>query len=381
MSRNTLNNATPKRRVAHLSSVHTRYDIRIFVKECRSLAEHGYDVHLYIADGKGDEIRDGITIHDIGKSSGRFQRMLQKPWQLWKAVRRNRETLIHFHDPELIPIALLLHWRGVRVIYDAHEDVPRQILSKHWISTPLRKLVAIAFEWLENFAARRFDKVVTATPHIATRFKSIGAQSLNINNYPVLGELTPPANRPAPTSDHLSRTICYIGGISRIRCAIEMIAALPLAQTRLILAGPFQDQELEAEMRAMPGWAYVEYAGIVDRAGVRSILARSKIGMVLFQPLPNHVDALPNKMFEYMSAGVPILASDFPLWQQIMKESGAGRFTSPSDPFSIAQALNEMLNDPAQLEKMGSAGRASVQDKYNWPKEELKLLSLYKELT
>src|SRR5690606_3458579 len=204
-------------RIAHLTSVHARYDVRIFLKECTSLARHGYAVRLYVADGKGDEVRNGVEIRDVGKRGGRFARMLFAPWALRAAVRRDGIQLAHFHDPEIIPAALALHWQGVKVIYDAHEDVPRQILTKRWLPQGSHRVVARLFEWLEDFAARRFAAVVAATPHIAQRFHAAGARTINVNNYPIAHELSvdraPPTNRVLPTTPR----ICYVGGISEIR--------------------------------------------------------------------------------------------------------------------------------------------------------------------
>ena len=294
----------PKPRVAHISSAHQRNDIRIFVKECSSLARAGYDVRLYVGDDKGEAVVNGVDIHDVGASApGRFRRMIIKPWRIWSALRRNREKVVHFHDPELIPITLLLHWAGTSVVYDAHEDVPRQILSKPWLPNGTRRIIAGLFEAVENFAARRYTAVVTATPHIAARFARIGARTLDINNYPLPNELVAvpkPDQQAAPRTR--SRSVCYIGGISAIRGVREIIAALPAANATLLLAGPFENAALEAELRAMPGWQNVQYKGVVSREGVRDILAEASIGLVLFHPMPNHIYALPNKMFEYMSA-------------------------------------------------------------------------------
>src|SRR5690606_8570970 len=251
---------TSASRVAHVSSVHARYDVRIFLKECASLARHGHAVHLYVADGKGEEERGGVRIHDVGKSRGRLRRLLFKPWALWAALRRNHEQIVHFHDPEIIPAALLLHWQGVTVIYDAHEDVPRQILSKRWLPRGTHKLVSRLFERLENFAARRFAAVVTSTPHSAARFPAAGARAVNVNNYPMADELatdrTSPAGR-AVAPD--ARSICYVGGISAIRGVKELVQALPAANARLLLAGPFENLAIEAELRALPGWTRVQY--------------------------------------------------------------------------------------------------------------------------
>ena len=369
-------------RVAHLSSVHARYDVRIFLKECASLVRHGYAVHLYVADAKDDETRNGVCFHDVGKSAGRLRRMLFRPWALWAAVRRNGERIVHFHDPEIIPAALLLHWQGVTVIYDAHEDVPRQILSKRWLPRGSHKLVARLFETLENFAARRYAAVVTSTPHIAARFAAAGARAVNVNNYPMNGELE--VDRPAhiePAAGAAPRDICYVGGISDIRGIKEIMQALPAANARLLLAGPFQTPGLEAQLRAMPEWQYVQYQGVVGRAGVRDILARSQLGVVLLHPVRNYLDSLPIKMFEYMSAGIPVLASDFPLWRQIIDTANAGACVNPLDPAAVVQTLTRMLDDPTRLRHQGEAGRQAVRARYNWANEERTLLDLYRGLS
>lgn len=372
-----------KPRVAHISSAHQRNDIRIFVKECSSLARAGYDVRLYVGDDNGEAVVNGVNIHDVGASApGRFRRMIIKPWRIWSALRRNKEKVVHFHDPELIPITLLLHWAGTSVVYDAHEDVPRQILSKPWLPNGTRRLIAGLFEAVENFAARRYTAVVTATPHIAARFARIGARTLDINNYPLPNELVAvpqPDQQTAPQAK--SRSICYIGGISAIRGVREIIAALPTANATLLLAGPFENAALEAELRAMPGWRNVQYKGVVSREGVRDILAEASIGLVLFHPMPNHIHALPNKMFEYMSASVPVMASNFAMWLDIIERSGAGRCANPEDPSDIARVLREMLDDPESLRRHAQAGRHAVETEFNWVSEERKLLDLYADLT
>lgn len=366
-------------RIAHLTTVHTRYDIRIFRKECLSLARH-WDTHLIVADGKGNETVSGVTLHDVGKPASRLERMALAPWRVYRLARSLAASVYHFHDPELIPVGLLLRWRGAHVIYDAHEDLPRQILSKYWLPRWSRRIAAFLFERLENFAARRFSAVVAATPHIAERFRRVGARAENINNFPLPGELAAPDSAP-PIACRDERTLCYIGGISAIRGVREIIMALPSARATLLLAGPFENADLEAELRAMPQWQHVKYYGVVDREGVRDIMARSRLGTVLFQPAANHLNALPNKMFEYMSAGIPVLASDFPLWRDIIESAGAGMCVNPLDIEAISDALNRLLDDPPGLESMGAAGRQAVEGTYNWGKEEQSLYRLYQNLS
>ncbi|MCG3189378.1 MAG: hypothetical protein LKCHEGNO_01752 [Burkholderiaceae bacterium] len=362
-------------RVVHLTTVHQRFDVRIFQKECASLSDGGYDVHLLVADGLGDERRQGVEIGDIGASGGRARRMLLEPWRMLVRAHRLNAQLYHFHDPELIPIALILRWAGHAVVYDAHEDVPRAVLSKFWIAPWLRRTVAWAFERLENFAAKRFSAVVSATPHIAARFSRWAKHSIAVNNFPLQRELAGEFE-----SSPKGRAVCYVGGIGLIRGAVEMVSAFEHIDAKLILAGPFESRETELRVRALPGWKRVDYRGQVSREEVRRIMAMSRAGVILFHPEPNHVNAQPNKIFEYMSAGLPVLASDFPLWRELLVETGAGRCVNPLDAEAIAHSLHELLGDLSTARKMGECGRRAVETRFHWGHEEAKLFSLYREI-
>lgn len=362
-------------RIAHLTTVHQRYDVRIFRKECASLAARGHDVHLLVADGRGREKLAGVNFHDIGAVHGRLRRMLVQPWRMWRAARDLKARVYHFHDPELLPVGLLLRWGGAEVVYDTHEDVPRAVLSKYWIRPGLRRLVASVFERFEDFAARRMSAVVAATPHIARRFAQLNEASVDINNYPMRSELEAPVEARGD-----ARAVCYVGGIGRIRGAVEMIEALDHVDAKLILAGPFESAATEAALRALPGWSKVDYRGVVSRDEVRTIMAESRAGLLFFHPEPNHVDAQPNKMFEYMSAGLPVLASDFPLWRSLLVESGCGVCADPLDPRAIASAIERVLDDPLSARAMGVRGREAVLSRYQWSFEEEKLCELYQAL-
>lgn len=365
------------KRVAHLSTVHPRDDIRIFHKECVSLAHAGYDVMQLVGDGRGDAVVDGVTIVDFGAApAGRLARMRTQPRRALEAVRRLRPALVHFHDPELLPVGAQLAREGLPVIYDAHEDVPRQILTKQWIEPALRRLTSWCFERYENRQVRLLTAVVAATPHIAARFARVGARSVNVGNYPFLDELAPPTS-PTPRE----RAVCYVGGIMRTRGVFEMLRAVERVQgVRLLLAGSFEDDALEQALRAESGWAQVDYLGQIGRDQVRSVLARASAGLVTLLPMPSYVDSLPIKMFEYMSAELPVIASDFPLWRDIVVREACGVCVDPADPQAIADAIRAIVDAPDRSRAMGRAGRAAVLEQYNWPQAERELLALYRAL-
>lgn len=366
-------------KICHMSSAHRGLDVRIFQKECVTLANAGYDTHLVITATCSDVIKaaaKGVALHPLQECTSRFVRIFKQTWCCYRVARSVKAEIYHFHDPELIPYGILLKLAGRCVIYDVHEDMPQDVLSKAWIPPWVRKLVAVMVAFVEYVGARWFFSVIAATPFIMRRFLQITPRVVGINNYPLPNEL-------AFTGLHITRQhkICYVGGIARARGIEPLIRALPLVpDVKLVLCGRFQESELETVARALPGWQQVDYRGEVDRDGVRQVLCKSMAGIVTFLPVPNHVNAQPNKMFEYMSAELPVIASDFPLWREIIEVTGAGICVDPQSPEAIAHAIRSLLNDPTTAERMGKAGRKAVLDKYNWPNERAKLLAFYSEL-
>ncbi|MCK9549669.1 glycosyltransferase family 4 protein [Aquamicrobium sp.] len=360
--------------IIHLTSVHPRYDTRIFLKMCRSLSAIGHDVTLIVADGKGAEQKEGIRILDVGKSGGRLDRMTGATRRVLKAALELDADLYHLHDPEMLPVGLRLKRQGKRVIFDAHEDVPKQILSKSYLHPFVRKPISMATAGFERFACSRLDHVVAATPAIRDKFAALGIKSTDINNFPMLGELDG-----AVPWGQKEREVCYVGGISAIRGIREVVAGMGLCRSgaRLNLGGGFPESRVRADVERMPGWAAVNELGFLSRGQVREALGRSVAGIVTFLPEPNHIDAQPNKMFEYMSAGLPVIASGFPLWQEIVEGNDCGICVDPLDPAAIAEAIDRLIENPDLARRMGENGRRAVHERYNWANEEKKLFALY----
>jgi glycosyltransferase involved in cell wall biosynthesis len=361
--------------IVHLTSAHPRFDTRIFVKQCRSLKDAGHDVTLVVADGMGNTVRDGVKIVDVGIATGRFSRMLSSTRRVIAAAKASDFEVCHIHDPELLAGGLLLKRSGKKVVYDAHEDLPRQIMAKSYLPRLVRRPVAWAAGTSERHICRRLDGVVAATPTIRDRFLSMGCKAIDINNYPDLRDVSVPAS----SWSRKARDVCYIGSISATRGVHELVRAAALldGDTRIHLAGNFSEKATEREVRSHAGWSRIVPHGHVGRAAVNDILARSIAGIVTLHPTSSYVQSLPVKMFEYMAAGIPVVASDFPLWRQIVGPEECGIFVDPVDPSQIASALNYLVNNPEEAQRMGENGRRLVETKYNWKSEEKKLIGLY----
>lgn len=364
--------------VVQMTSVHTAFDIRIFSKISRSLAKAGYRV-LLVAPHQRNEQRDNVTILAVAPSRSRRSRMIVTSWRVAREAYRSGARVCHFHDPELMPAAFVLKLLGRKTIYDVHEDYPETIATKTWLPPLLRILFSSGARVAEWITARTADRIFAATPAIARRFPP--HKTVLLQNFPIDGELAPIqgdiyADRPP--------IVAYVGGLTRERGAIEMAKAIDLVddqfKAQLHIAGNLTPSSLEREIRAIANPDRIVPLGFCDRNGVRKLLGSARIGLVLFHAHPNHVNAQPNKLFEYMSAGLPIVASDFPLWREIIETSGAGLVADPMNPKAIAEAIEWLLTHPKDAEEMGKRGREAVATKYNWAQEEKKLVGVYNDL-
>ncbi|MEX2359668.1 MAG: glycosyltransferase family 4 protein [Gammaproteobacteria bacterium] len=361
--------------------MHNRLDTRVAVKEAvtaNSLSGRGA---LLVADGKGSgESAYGYRIIDIGDLRGRrIRRALVGTARVIRTALAERPRVVHFHDPELILAGCVLQLMGFSVIYDVHEDVPLQIMEKSHIPKLLRNFFARAAQLAEWSGGRIFSAIVTATPTISAKFPS--AKTVTVQNFPILSEL---AAATTSAYGHRAPNFVYVGSITRIRGAREMVAATgrvaKYRETKLLLAGRFSPPELFDACRADTGWRHVDFSSWADRPRVVELLSQVRAGLVLLHPTQFYPDAYPVKMFEYMAAALPVIASDFPLWRRIVTEADCGVLVDPLDPDAIAGAMAWILDNPREAEAMGKRGRAAAMAHYSWETEERKLVELYGKL-
>ncbi len=362
-------------KVCHLTSVHPPFDTRIFHKECKALADAGFAVSLVVPHVVDEKVA-GIRICSVPVYKSRLRRFLLTILAVYRRAVKEDADIYHFHDFELIPIALLLKLKGKRVVYDSHEDFPRQNLSREWLAPCLRQFICITTEWFENMTVRAFDAVIGATPHITERFVSLGCEAININNYPTWSQDQLP-----PEALARSREVCYVGNIAAQRGIVEMVEAIGKTDVKLKIAGNFDDSGLLASLTKLPGWQQVVRLGFLSRAEVWELLPTCVGGLVIFHPEPNHLYSQPTKMYEYMAAGIPVIVSDFPVWRSIIEKHRCGLFVDPLDSTKLAETIQWLADHPAEARQMGENGRLAVLTEYNWQVEEKKLIDLYEKLS
>jgi glycosyltransferase involved in cell wall biosynthesis len=364
-------------KVVHMSSVHPWNDVRIMVKECRSLARAGFNVTFVVPAESALEV-EGVKVCPVGQRTGRIARMTLTVLEVLRTAANEKADIYHFHDPELIPVGLVLKalQPSCRVVYDTHEDMPRSILSKHWIPDIIRMPASFGLRIIERISTTILDGVVAATPSIAKNYDA--RKTVTVQNFPVLSEYELISVSPEPQGEPY---LIHTGRISEGRGAKEMVHAMGLMSRcdapKLVLAGMFVPTNYEDVLKVEPGWDRISFVGWKSRTEMNELLRAARAGLTLLHPEPNYIEAQPNKLFEYMAAGIPVIASDFPRWREIIGGANCGLLVDPLDPSSIASAIEWLLEHPNEANAMGDRGRRAVLEAFNWEREAKELLSFY----
>lgn len=363
--------------VIQFSTVHRRFDTRVLLKECVSLAsDKNYNVELILADGQGTENYMGVNISALPKAKTKIHRIIFSQFKMFKTLLGKKADIYHFHDPELMFTGVALKLLGRRVVFDIHEDFPAQLQSKVYLNRPTLLVLSKIYARIEHLLIKFFDYNITVNEDIQQRLQKSTKNVEVVHNYPILSEFTGIQH----DWSNKERAICYVGGVTRIRGLKSLVKAAHIANCKLILGGSFDERSFEEELKGLPEWRNVEYLGQVSREEMLKVFQRSCLGIIPFLPEPNHINATPNKFFEYLSAGLPILTSSFPKWKQFIEENQVGDTFSAGDEHDLALKLNKLLEDMAQLSSMSKEARELVIAKRSWDGEFKKIKSVYTKI-
>lgn len=362
--------------IAHISTVHRGFDIRIFHKQCKSLARNGKTVYCFGNYELKEQI-EGIFLCPIPTPSQRIFRILGASWRSWKVVKQYPEIgVLHLHDPELIPMGIWAHRRGYSVIYDAHEDLPKQIFSKRWVPDFLKPIVSLIAGHFLRMSTRNFAAIVVSTEAILEGFNHRNVVA--VKNYPMLSEYSSTADNVENQSK--AGGFLYSGDLSYDRGLFMMLDAVSETDVKLTLAGRFQDEETERQAKQHPGWENVEFLGWLNRESLIRLQKNALAGLALLSELPNHIEAFPTKIFEYMAGGIPVIGSDFPNWKLLIEANEAGLCVAFNDVEALKSAMNILVAHPKKAQKMGENGKNVIFRKMNWKQEEKKLIKVYENI-
>lgn len=366
-------------RVVHVTSVHRTFDTRIFQKECRTLADLGHRVVLVTPHAQS-EARHGVRIKALPRPANRFVRMALTARRAVREALDVGGDVYHLHDPELLPWWRLIADPDVKVVYDMHENLSAQIRTKEWLPRGTRPLVSWAMRPLLKRLLHNIP-VVFAEQSYRDDFPWV-KESLTVQNLPRLDCMDEMVR---PRFDR--STIGYVGGVTRNRGSVVTLRALARLQERGLrvgweCVGPVSRRhraELES-VRSELGVEGVRWRGYLPPQEAWSRMARCHVGLAVLRPVPNYVGSYPTKLFEYMALGLPVVASDVPLYREIVEEVGCGVLVDPDDPEDVSDGIASILEDDEESRRMARRGRSAVEDRYNWAAEADRLFGFYERV-
>jgi glycosyltransferase involved in cell wall biosynthesis len=367
-----------KPRVAVVTTVHRPFDTRIFHKQAVSLAAAGYEVVL-VQRGDAPEVVKGVRVVPLPTAPNRYVRVTWNCWLALRAVLNSGATICHLHDPELIPVGLVLKMLGKTVVYDVHEElvlVNDRAYVPAWAKRPLAWVIGR----VESLAECFFDRIVAATSLIAEHFSA--DRVTLVRNTPRLEELADCSRSrfaERPRQAFCAGGMAHYNGVDLMVAAVAALPDRPMS--RLVLGGEFLNERDRDDMLSRPGAGRVDFLGWLDRPALAREMGQSRVGIALYRRTANVLRADPIKLYEMMGAGLPVVVSDVPRWRDLVLQNDCGIMVDPEDAQACAAALSRILDNPEEAEAMGRRARATILAGYEWSVDESRLLDLYQDLS
>ena len=360
-------------------------------REARTLVDAGYPVTIIADAGAGlprTDQRAGATVHRIARRGPDLPllRFFAHRWRLRPrcAGRVPRSSTRTTRTPS----SRLARWRRA---CESRSSTTRT--SCGWAAPPADAPDRTTFSTASGIAGSRVGTcqraafVMVANPGVAPELErryGVGGVAI-VPNYPVeTGEVAPRDLRDLPGAEAIpvnAAVVLYVGGIMAHRGVEELLDAvsgLPEAHLVCLGAGGGITATIEDEIRQRGLEDRVHLVRPVPSEEVVPYAASATVGVSIVQPASlSYRLALPNKLFQYMAAGIPVVASDFPDVKGVVEGSGAGVVVDPTDPRAVAAAIRRLIDDPSLARSMGAAGRRAVRERFNWDRSAQELLRGY----
>lgn len=377
----------PKFRVSQLAPGHWAGHMRIYHRNCLTLLNSGYSVDL-VAHGMGNDSLDPrLQYHSLGNYgsstlSWRFYERYRRSQKTFIIGLRSKADLYHFYSPEFIVWATKLRQKtGKPVIFDCMEDFEGYALQRRGVPTVLRRPLAWIVRRQLQFAAKKCDAVIVADRGTGRLLQPYAERMVLIHNFPML----PLFPKSEISVEEKPYDLVYHGSMPKYHLeaclAIDEVLVTHGHQVRWRFIGQIPEISwFNRELLARGIEKRFIRSGLIPHDLIAFELAKAKIGIIPLPNLPKFQNNIPQKLFEFMAMGMPVVLSNLPASQPFVSDGVSGFMVSPEDYTAYAERIICLLSDSDLCRRMGNEGRRQVEGKYNWEQESKKLLDMYKEL-
>jgi glycosyltransferase involved in cell wall biosynthesis len=357
---------------------HALEDDRIFHKEAVSLACKGFEVAVLAPDDMAPFPRSGVTFEAVPIPRGR-SRLIRKMVLLSRIGVKSllmRSHVYHCHEMDAAIAVMPNILFGSKVIYDVHEHFPenyRDRLSRPWLAL---------LNALDRIVARLAHLIITVDEVLAKKYAHSGRIAV-VHNYPMLDAFS------GADVGRDGTLAIYVGGISEDRGILDLLEALNLARKKngrlhLKIVGRFTPEDfrrtIDERIAGLSLSGVVEIVEWIPFEEIPKMLRSSGLGLSVLRPVRRYSLAIPIKVYEYMAAGIPVVASDFPILARLLESEKCGMAVKPGSPESISEAMLYLVDNPEKARVMGENGRIAASEKYNWKSESEILVGAYERI-
>lgn len=360
-------------KILHIAYGHRSDDTRIFKKECTSLAQRGFDV-LYITSDK--ITKDTYDSQNVKRriiplrSNNRVIRVLKYMYDIMRIIKQEKPDVCHIHDFQIILLLILIPKR-VKKIFDSHEDYPAYIADTVYRRLHYKSKYKM-IEFIERFCFRKCNCIITATPYIRNQISQFSNNVIDVNNFPLVESYT---NK----KKYNKQQVCFTGGAGDSSGVHKVVEAIKNSSYKLVIAGNCSGDYL-TRLKNIANDNII-YLGYLDKEGVSDLIETSLVGVVSYLPTADCIHAVPNKMFEYMERGIPIIYSNFPDWEEMIGKYNVGIPVDPNNSKQILNAIESFYTDETFRMTAGKNARFVIETVYNWKNEEKKLIETYENIS
>ncbi len=359
---------------------HPRHHYRL----AAALGDAGFQVTTLAPPDLTPGQADAVPVQYLPVRRTRISRMLSAPLSVLTAARM-KPACVHVVSLDLLPWAVLLRLTGrCAVLYDSNEEYDSMMMIKEWLPARLRPVLRRIVRWAEPWLATRLDAATTALPATQEKFLRAGVDSVLVRNFP------PPSLLDAPARGSEFDYDILVGGslpedqIPLLAATATELERLGTASARWLVAarayGPREQRLLESTLERAGVRDLFDLRFNVPFADMKELMARSRIGFILYPTDVNYSARIPIRIFEYMARGVPFVASDLSTTAEFIRGRGVAVLVSAGDATAYAQAIADLLADPELQSEMSRRGPALVRDEFNWERESQKLVDLYSRI-
>lgn len=356
--------------ICFVNSVFGREDALIVYRQGISLVAAGCEVSYTVFDGKPDEVKEGIVIHSLGNGlSDAKSRILKRPKILKAYLRNNPADVYQISEPELLPLALYLKRKGMKVAFNLREWYPDYYARKRKVKWQQR-LVHNICERYFRLVARKIDAVFNCMPEMRDYIEKVMPCRYfeDTANFPVVNK-----DFSLSYKEYCQREpiISYFGSIYTISCQEVIIKALEnFPEVKYLLAGVFYgNNNYKEQLEKMPAWKQVTFKNGFTRDELPGIINCSIMGNVVkdFNKTETPQGSYSIiKIFETMEAAVPVILAKVPLYEQMVEKYRCGICVEPHSVEDFKNAIEYLLTHKKEAYEMGQNGRRAVIEEFSW---------------